>query len=169
MRSMEWIQLTGYILHGSICLWWVMNKSSVSSAQRSYVFSDSVLCIGKIHENPRANTAWEDKLMWFKSFTGLLELWDTIDGEPMVFEWNIIPGFTTLQLSEEVKSLLLRLSVNTREFLQDGWPGGWGPQGRSRKQAAADSRGSRICVRAKHLTVRVAPQEREGWINILPR
>ena len=27
-----------------------------------YVFSDSVLCLGKIHENPRANTAWEERL-----------------------------------------------------------------------------------------------------------
>ena len=27
----------------------------------------------------------------------------------MEFEWNIFPGFTTLQLSEEVKRLLLRL------------------------------------------------------------
>ena len=34
---------------------------------------------------------------------------DRIDGEPMEFEWNIFPGFNTLQLSQEVKSLLLRL------------------------------------------------------------
>ena len=27
----------------------------------------------------------------------------------MEFEWNIFPGFNTLQLSQEVKSLLLRL------------------------------------------------------------
>ena len=32
-----------------------------------YVFSDSVLCLGKIHENPRANTAWEDRLAWLAS------------------------------------------------------------------------------------------------------
>ena len=27
-----------------------------------YVFSDSVLCFGKIHENPQSNGAWEDRL-----------------------------------------------------------------------------------------------------------
>ena len=31
------------------------------------VFSDSVLCLGKMNQNPQSNTVWEDKLMWFKS------------------------------------------------------------------------------------------------------
>ena len=35
MRSMEQIQLTGNTLHGSIYLWFVMKKSSVSCTQRS--------------------------------------------------------------------------------------------------------------------------------------
>ena len=38
MRSMEWRQLIGKTLHGSICLWFVMNKSSVFSAQKSTYF-----------------------------------------------------------------------------------------------------------------------------------
>ena len=32
-----------------------------------YVFSDSVLCFGKMSENPQSNIAWEDRLSWFKS------------------------------------------------------------------------------------------------------
>ena len=32
-----------------------------------YVFSDSVLCFGKMNENPQSNNAWEDRLTWFKS------------------------------------------------------------------------------------------------------
>ena len=40
---------------------------------------------------------------------------DRIDGEPMEFEWNILPGFTTLQLSHKVQELLLRLG-ETPEF-----------------------------------------------------
>ena len=31
------------------------------------VFSDSVLCLGKMQWNPQSNSAWEDKLIWFKS------------------------------------------------------------------------------------------------------
>ena len=32
-----------------------------------YVFSDSLLCLGKMNENPQSNIAWEDRLTWFKS------------------------------------------------------------------------------------------------------
>ena len=38
MRTMEWKQLIRKTLHGSICLWLVMNKSSVFSAQKSTYF-----------------------------------------------------------------------------------------------------------------------------------
>ena len=55
-----------------------------------YVFSDSVLCFGKMNENPQSNTVWEDKLTLFKSSPQYRSL-DTIDGEPMEFEWNIFP------------------------------------------------------------------------------
>ena len=30
-----------------------------------HVFSDSVLCLGKMNENPKSNIAWEDMLTWF--------------------------------------------------------------------------------------------------------
>ena len=42
---------------------------------------------------------------------------DRVDGEPMEFEWNIFPGFNTLQLSEEVKRLLLRLDETPENFI----------------------------------------------------
>ena len=32
------------------------------SHAKVYVFSDSVLCLGKMHQNPQSNTVWEDKL-----------------------------------------------------------------------------------------------------------
>ena len=62
-----------------------------------YVISDSVLCLSKMNENPQSSSAWEDRLTWFKSSPEYRAL-DKIDGEPMEFEWNIFPGFTTLQL-----------------------------------------------------------------------
>ena len=73
-----------------------------------YVFSDSVQCLGKIYENPQSNGAWEDRLGWLK-ISPEYRNFDRIDGEPMDFDWNIFPGFTTLQLNQEVKNLLLRL------------------------------------------------------------
>ena len=48
----------------------------ILSHAKFYVFSDSVLCLGKVHQNPQSNIVWEDKLTWFKS--SLME-----------FEWNI--------------------------------------------------------------------------------
>ena len=67
-----------------------------------YVFSDSVLCLGKVNENPQSNIAWEDRLTWFQS-SPVFRTLDRIDGEPMEFEWHIFPGFTTLQLCHKVQ------------------------------------------------------------------
>ena len=82
---------------------------------RVCVFSDSVLCLGKMNENPQSNIAREERLEWFKSSPEYRTL-DRIDGEPMEFELNIFPGFNTLQLSQEVKSLLLRLDETPENF-----------------------------------------------------
>ena len=48
-----------------------------------YVFSDSVLCLGKMNENPQSNTVWEDKLTWFKS-SSQYNFWTQL----MVSRWN---------------------------------------------------------------------------------
>ena len=80
-----------------------------------YIFSDSVLCFGKVNENSQSNTVWEDKLTRFKSLPEYRAL-DTIDGEPMEFEWNIFPGLTTLQLCHKVQELLSRFSVTPEIF-----------------------------------------------------
>ena len=53
-----------------------------------YVFSDSVLCLRKIFENPQSNDAWEERLGWFKTSQEYSNF-DGIDGKPMQFEWNI--------------------------------------------------------------------------------
>ena len=84
-------------------------------AHKVYGFSDSVLCLGKINENPQSNTAWEQRLEWFKSTLEYRTL-DRIDGEPMEFEWNIFPGFNTLQLCDKVQELLSGLSVTPEKF-----------------------------------------------------
>ena len=47
----------------------LIGDEQVISFQRTkvYVFSDSVLCLGKIHENTQSNEAWEQRLGWIKS------------------------------------------------------------------------------------------------------
>ena len=64
---------------------------------------------GKVNQNPTSNTVWEEKLTWFKSSSQYRTL-DTIDGEPMNFEWNIFPGFTTLQLCNKVQEFMFKMS-----------------------------------------------------------
>ena len=79
------------------------------------VFSDSVLCLGKIQQNPESNEAWEQILGWIKSSQSYKNF-DRIDGEPTEFEWNIFSGLNTLQLSPEVRELLLRLNETPENF-----------------------------------------------------
>ena len=62
---------------------------SLSHAKVS-IFSDS-LCLGKVNQNPTSNSAWEEQMSWFKDSPQYRTL-DTIDGEPMEFEWNISQG-----------------------------------------------------------------------------
>ena len=75
------------------------------SHAKVYVFSDSVLCLGKMNQNPISKTIWERQLEWFKDSPQCRTL-DTIDGEPMEFEWNSFPGFTTLELVREVQKFM---------------------------------------------------------------
>ena len=88
----------------------LIGDERVINLQRTkvYVFSDSVLCLGKIHQNPESNTAWEERIGWITTSQSYRDC-DGIDGEPTKFEWNIFPGLDTLQLCDKVKSLLSRL------------------------------------------------------------
>ena len=90
-------------------LWSVMKKSSVSRTAKGSLFSDSVLCFGKMNQSPTSNTVWEVKLTWYKSSSQYRAL-DTIDGEPMEFEWNILSRVTPLQLCYKVQEFLSKMS-----------------------------------------------------------
>ena len=73
-----------------------------------YVFSDSVLCLGKIHQHPESNEAWKKRIEGITTDKSYRD-YDGINEEPTEFEWNIFPGFTTLQLCGKVTDLLTRL------------------------------------------------------------
>ena len=63
----------------------------VISLQRTkvFVFTDSVLCLGKIFENFKSNNAWEQRLEWFKLHRNT-ETWT----ELMVSQW-ILSGISS--------------------------------------------------------------------------
>ena len=80
-----------------------------------YVFSDSVLCLGRILQHPDSNEAWKNRIarvMAEKSYRD----YDGINGESTEFEWNIFPGFTTLQLCGKINGSTERLGRSTRNF-----------------------------------------------------
>ena len=77
------------------------------SHAKVYVFSDFVLCLGKMHQNPQSNTVWEDKLTWFNSSPQYRTL-DTIDGEPMEFEWNMFHDSPHCSSATKSKSSCLK-------------------------------------------------------------
>ena len=73
----------------------LVNDEEVISLSHAkvYVFSDSVLCLGKMNQNPTSNAVWERKIGVGSKSSSQYRTLDTIDGEPMEFEWNIFPGF----------------------------------------------------------------------------
>ena len=82
---------------------------------KDYVFSDSVLCLGKIHQHPDANEDWKKRIEWITTSQSYRDF-DGISGEPTEFEWNIFPGFDTLQFYGKVKDLLSRLGETPENF-----------------------------------------------------
>ena len=80
-----------------------------------HVFSDSVLCLGRVHQHPKSNEAWKDKIGWIITDKSCRDF-DGFSGEPTEFEWNIFPGFTTLQFCGKVTDLLSNLGVEPETF-----------------------------------------------------
>ena len=53
-----------------------------------YVFSDSVLCLGKVLQYPECNEAWKYRVAGVRA-EGSYRDYDAINGESTEFEWNI--------------------------------------------------------------------------------
>ena len=68
-----------------------------------YVYSDSVLCLGKIHDPVEAVEQWKGQVTTFRMENSSSEP-SGLHGEPIVFEWKILPGFTALQILHKIQS-----------------------------------------------------------------
>ena len=80
-----------------------------------YVFSDSVLCFGKIHQHPECNEAWKNRVAGVRAKKNYRN-YDAVNGESTEFEWNIFPGFTTLQLCDKISNLLSSMGQTPESF-----------------------------------------------------
>ena len=72
----------------------LIGDERVINLQRTkvYVFSDSVLCLGKILENPQSNDAWKHRLGWLKSSSDTETL-----TESTASQWNSSGIFPRIQ------------------------------------------------------------------------
>ena len=95
----------------------LIGDETVINLQRAKVcvFSDSVLCLGRVHQHPESNKAWKERIGWIVTDKSYRD-YDGINGQPAEFEWNIFPGFTTLQLCGKVTDLLSRLGETPETF-----------------------------------------------------
>ena len=80
-----------------------------------HVFSDSVLCFGKVLQHPESNEVWKNRVAGIRSEKSYRD-YDAINGESTELEWNIFPGFTTLQFCDKINDLLSNLGQTPATF-----------------------------------------------------
>ena len=80
-----------------------------------YVFSDSVLCLGRVLQHPDSNDAWKNRVAGVRAERSDRD-YDDVSGESTEFEWNIFPGFTTLQLCDKISDLLSSMGQTPESF-----------------------------------------------------
>ena len=69
--------------------------------------------MGGISSNPIK--AWKKKIIWSiesRQYRGM----GRIDGEPMEFEWKIVPGFTALQILAEIQKMMTEMKCELEQF-----------------------------------------------------
>ena len=95
----------------------LIGDKTVINLQRAqvYVFSDSVLCLGRVLQHPESNEASKNRVAGIQSGKSYRD-YDGINGEPTEFEWNIFAGFTTLQLCDKINDLLSDLGQTPETF-----------------------------------------------------
>ena len=91
------------------------------SSTKVYVFSYSVLCLGRFLQHPESNEAWKNRVAGIRSEKSYRD-YDAINGESTEFEWNIFQGFTTLQLCDKISDLLSYLGQNVFLWIKEKRP-----------------------------------------------
>ena len=84
----------------------LINDPAIISLQSTkvYVFSDSVLCLGKVLQHPECNEAWKDRVAGVRAERNNYRDFEDGKGESTEFEWNIFPRFTSLQFCDNHQS-----------------------------------------------------------------
>ena len=78
-----------------------------------HVFSDSVLCLGRMGDDP--NQSWKNKIKWYSETNFFSEL-NRIDGKSMEFEWMILPAFKTAAILKEIQNKIGESQCDPADF-----------------------------------------------------
>ena len=78
-----------------------------------YVSSDSVLCVGKMGDDPIAT--WKNKIKWYSENDHFKDM-NRIDGTPTEFDCKMFPEIMTLGLLEKIQSLMRDLQCKPEHF-----------------------------------------------------
>ena len=101
----SWTQLS--LIHDSV----IINLQST----KVYVFSDSVLCLGKVLQHPECNEAWKNRVAGVRAERSYRD-YEDVSGESTEFDWNIFPGFTSLPLCDKISNLSSSLGQTPETF-----------------------------------------------------
>ena len=74
-----------------------------------------MLCLGKVLQHPESNEAWKNRVAGVRAERSYRDFED-VSGQSTEFEWNIFPGFTTLQLCDKINDLLSNLGQTPATF-----------------------------------------------------
>ena len=74
-----------------------------------------MLCLGRVLQHPECNEAWKNRVARVRAERSYRD-YETVSGESTEFEWNIFPGFTSLQLCDKISNLLSSLGQTPETF-----------------------------------------------------
>ena len=102
---MAWTKFCGERILGHVCHWLVMKQWSIFKAPKS--MSSRILCCASegFFNIPNPTKLGRTELQESNPGKSYRD-YDAINGESTEFEWNIFPGFTTLQLCDKISNLL---------------------------------------------------------------
>ena len=112
LKSLELQRSIGGSLCGERRLCWLTELFSLK-LQKTYVLSDSVLCLGGISDEPVGS--WESRTTRFLETRYLKDV-DRIEWEPMEFEAKNFEGFTTLGSPHEIQKTMTKSKCEPEQF-----------------------------------------------------
>ena len=89
------------------------DKAAEITNDKTFVFSDSVLCLGSISAEPVE--AIKNKFEWYLETRYLKDL-NRIDGEPMEFGWTFFQDSLRWEILEEIQNMMTELQCEPEQF-----------------------------------------------------